>query len=565
MHILQVSDPRAGHIEATTVGDLVARASQNWSHDAMVFPDERITYPQLVERANHFASAFIGLGVGYGDKIGIRMNQNADFYAAMLGAVNAGAIAVPINLRFKARELAHVILNADLSILLGSPDGDEVGDHVGLLYEALPELRAAQGGNLSLESAPMLRYLIINGKASESNMIGADSLMEAAKSVDKNSLEARRLGVSIRNTALIMYTSGTTSNPKGAMLSHEALVRVAGSMARCRFILTPEDTVWTPLPLYHIGGMVFALACWTVGATYVHTGRFEPDNAVEQLRGERPTVALPTIDMIWQSVISHSEFSDEDISSLRILYITGVPERLRQLQEDMPSATLMSAFGSTEAASILTMHGTDDTLEDRINTCGRPLPGVQIRVIDPETGCDVKAGETGELCYRGWSTFDGYYNAPETTSASFDADGFFHSGDLGTYSDSGLITFTGRLKDLLKVGGENVAASEVESFLLSHPAIAIAQVVAAPDARYSEVPAAFIELSPGAQASEQEIIDYCLGSISTFKVPRYIRFVEEWPMSGTKVRKYVLRDQIAAELKAAGIKEAPKLSNSSTA
>ena len=203
-------------------------------------------------------------------------------------------------------------------------------------------------------------------------------------------------------------------------------------------------------------------------------------------------------------------------------------------------------------------------MEVRTTTTGRPVAGAQVRIVSPETGEDVPAGTRGEIVYRGWSTFDGYYNDPERTAEVIDEDGWFHSGDLGVVDEEGRLSFHGRLKDMLKVGGENVAAAEVEGYLLTHPAVLMAQVVSAPDARYTEVAAAFVQMQPEAEVTEEELIDFCLGSIATFKVPRYVRFVDEWPMSGTKIKKYVLRELIAKELADKGITEAPKLRSNQT-
>lgn len=560
MAILQISDPRAGFVDVTTIGDCVDRAALTWpDHDAMVFPDERATFAELAARSDHLAKAFIGLGIRPDEKIGIRMNQSVDYYAVLVAAAKIGAVGVPVNVRFKAYELAHVVANSDMVALVGSPDGGEVGEHLALVAQALPSLASADGPDLAPAEAPRLRHLVVLGDAAAPYVTGADGLERAAAGVDDETLAARRLGVRVRDTAVIMYTSGTTASPKGAMLSHEALVREGVTVARTRFSLTPDDVLWTPLPLYHIGGIAFAFACWSAGATYCHNGHFDPGVAVRQLRDEAATVAIPTFELIWMAVLDHPDFDVDDIGRLRLIFNVGTPERLRQLQERVPTAVQVSGFGSTEAASFMTLGEADDSLDDRVNTIGRPLPGLQVRIVDPETGEDCEPGRVGEIRYRGWSTFDGYYNDPERNAEVFDEQGFFCSGDLGKLDENGRFVFTGRLKDMLKVGGENVAAAEVEGFLVRHDAVAVAQVVGARDARYDEVPAAFVQLKAGATATEQEIIDFCLGSISTFKVPRYVRFVDEWPMSGTKIKKYVLRERLEAELDDAGISEAPRL------
>jgi fatty-acyl-CoA synthase len=296
-----------------------------------------------------------------------------------------------------------------------------------------------------------------------------------------------------------------------------------------------------------------------VGAKFCHAGHFEPGVALRMLEEERCTVIYPAFETIWLQVLDHPDFERHDLSSIRIIQSICVPERLMQLEARMPWAAQVSSYGATECASNLTLSLPDDPYEQRMNTLGRPLPGMEVKIVDPETGEERPRGVVGELCFKGYALFEGYYKEPELTAQSFDEDGFFHSQDLAKLTEDGRLIYAGRLKDMLKVGGENVSALEVEGYLVTHPKVNIAQVVAAPDARYGEVPAAFVEVKPGETLTEQELIDYCVGRIATYKVPRYVRTVTEWPMSGTKIQKFVLRERIAKELEEAGITEAPKI------
>lgn len=552
----------AGWIEATTIGDAVARAGTTWHHDAVVFPDERVTYPELADRVATTARQLVGLGVGPGDRIGLLLPSGVDYLALLFGAASIGAAAAPINDRFKALELHHVISNSGMRLLFTSRDAPDMVDVHQRLERALPDLVSATGVDLQLESAPDLQGVVSIGRDPVAAPYrGREDLERAAADVADDRMESLRYQVSLRDPAVVMYTSGTTAAPKGALLPHEALVRKGVTVSRTRFDLSPDDRVWTPLPLFHIGGVAFAVTCILSGATYVHAGNFDPGTSVRQLGEERCTLALPAFETIWLQVLDHPDLASTDLGALRLVFNVGVPERLTEMQERLPHATQVSGFGATESCSFVSIGQPSDALETRVGTCGFPLVDVGLRIADPETGEPVPAGERGEIQFRGPCTLTGYLHDEERTAEAIDPDGWFHSGDLGYLDEDGRLVFVSRIKDMLKVGGENVAAAEVEGYLLRHPNVVFAQVVGAPDARYTEVPAAFLQLRAGTSVTEQEIIDFCLGEIATFKVPRYVRVVDHWPMSGTKIKKHVLRDRIREELEQAGITEAPKLSS----
>ncbi len=287
---------------------------------------------------------------------------------------------------------------------------------------------------------------------------------------------------------------------------------------------------------------------------------FEAGVALEQLERQRCTVAFPAFETIWLAVLDHPRFAEADLSHLRTVINVGVRERLRAMQERLPTAIQVSCFGMTESAGFMCIGLTTDPLEARLTTSGRPVPDMEVRGNRPRHGARLRTpARRAKRLFRGVSRFLYYHRDPEYTASVIDAEGWYHSGDLIKIDDEGRVSFVGRLKDMLKVGGENVSAAEVEDLLATHPAVKIVQVVGAPDARYGEVAAAFVELRQNMAASEAELIGVCLGTISTFKVPRYVRFVQEWPMSGTKIQKFRLREQIAEELRAAGITEAPKV------
>ena len=550
--------PTRPWISATTLGDLLdRRAAEQPDREAVVFPNETATYAGLAERADWFARGLAGLGVECGDTVGFLLGEEVDALACLFGAAKIGALPVPVNARFKGFELTQVLGQSRMRVLVTRPPLPGAPDFPALLERTFPEIAEA-GAELRLTAAPHLRHIVLLGDQQRAGYLSSAAFESAGAAVTGDDLARRAILVRVRDTAVVMYTSGTTASPKGAMLSHEAFTRFAEGV-RDRFGLTPDDRIWTALPLFHIGGIAFAIATINAGATYTHAGFFRPDQALEHLETQRATVALAAFETIWLAVLDQPDFDRRDLSSIRIVMAVGVAERLRQMAARLPRATQVSCFGGTEACSFLSLNELSDTLEQRVTTGGLPMPGMQTRVVDPETGTDLPPDTEGELLFRGSNAFDGYLYAPELTATCIDEDGWFHTGDVATQDPDGRVTFVSRLKDMLKVGGENVSAAEVESYLVGHPAVGIVQVVAAPDAYYVEVPAAFIQLKPGATATEEEIIDFCRDRIATFRIPRYVRFVEDWPMSGTKIKKFELRERIAAELRERGITEAPRI------
>jgi fatty-acyl-CoA synthase len=534
---------------ADTLGAVMRAAAEQWPESTVTFPDESTSLSALDQRADHFARLVLAAGAEPGDKVGVLLEPSIDFIAALVGIARVGATIVPINERFKARELAHVVTHADLTVVLTTDRIAEFLDFPALLKEAL-----------ALERAPLLRSVVVFGAPSQpTGFTPATALEHAAGAVPLERVDELEAAVTADDIALIMYTSGTSAMPKGCMITHDAFTQQGRAMGHSRYFLEPEDCFWCPLPLFHNGGLATLMACLSTGASYVHAGRFDPEVALDQLERHRCTHAIPTFETIWLRVLDLPRFPQADLSSLRVTLNAGTAERLRQLQERLPHAVQLANYGLTEATGHLSVTLPTDPIELRVNTGGHPLPGMEVRVVDPVGGEDVPGGEVGEILFRGPMRFRGYWKDPELTEKVIDGDGWCHSGDLGTLDSDGRVTYTGRLKDMLKVGGENVAAAEVEAFLLTHPAVNIVAVVGAPDARYAEVPAAYIELVNGTECSEAEIIDFCLGRIATFKVPRYVRFVSEWPMSGTKIQKFVLRDEIERELRSHGIAEAPVL------
>jgi fatty-acyl-CoA synthase len=552
-----MAERSSGWITVTTIGDLVDGAAAETGGDALVFPEGRLTYPELARRSTDAARALRALGVGPGDKVGILMPNTLDFAITLVATAKLGAVSVPVNGRFKAHELGYVVAHADLRVLVTAAGPVAATDYPAMIADAFPALTGSDAGALALPEAPELRAVVDLGGERPGFLPRTRYEAGAARVTDHEVAELQGR-VRVRDVALLMYTSGTTARPKGCLLSHEAVVRHGVNVGRTRFSLTADDRYWDPLPLFHIGGIVPMLSCFAARCRFVHSGHFDADVALAQLEDERCTVAYPAFETIWLAVLNHPRFADADLSALRVVQNIATPERLSYLQERLSSTPEVSSYGATESSSNLTMPLPSDPLDVRTQTLGAPLPGLELRIVDPETRAPRAVGVVGEIAFRGYSRFEGYYKEPELTAEVTDAEGWFYSGDLGHLDEAGRLVYGGRLKDMLKVGGENVSAIEVEDFLCRHPAVEIVQVVGVRDARYDEVAAAFVQLRPGAKGDAGELIAFCAGSIATFKVPRYVRFVTEWPMSGTKIQKFVLRERITAELDELGIAEAPR-------
>lgn len=520
------------------------QAAIRQGHPALEMPGHTCTYHQFRDRANIVARGLMALGAQPGDRVGYFFLDCPESLPVLYGILKTGAIAVPVNNRFKGYELGKVLSQCELSILFTAPPGSgDATDLVSLLNEVRDEL-------------PALNTIISIDPTNDAGFMSWQKFCEMAATVSDAEQAERQSVIKPNDTAVIKYTSGTTGSPKGAMLSHGAIVNAAEGSARVHLNLTPDDRVWTALPLFHIGGVAFGTACINVGCTFVHPGYFDPGVSVEQIIDHKVTVAMPAFETIWLPVVDHPRWKDVDLTALRMVEAVGTEARLQDIQSRHPDAVVVSCFGMTEACGFLSLALPTDSLETRINTGGHPLPGMEAKICDPESGKTLPPGSVGEICFRGPNAFQGYYLEPELTAACFDAEGFFKTGDLGHMDEDGRVTYRNRIKDMLKVGGENVAAAEVEDYLIGHPAVLIAQVVSAPDSKYVEVPAAFLQLQPGQTTTEEEILDFCHGNIATFRVPRYVRFVDDWPMSGTKIKKFELRQRIAAELEDRGITRA---------
>ncbi|MDE2050553.1 MAG: acyl--CoA ligase [Gammaproteobacteria bacterium] len=548
---------RSVRIQVTTLGDLLLGAADRYPDSAaLILPGQRMTYGELAERAIRRARSLQALGVQPREHVGLLLPTSLEFVELLFAIALCGAVAVPMNARYRHNELAYVIENGDLVTVFTTDRIAEQVNFVERLNRALPELGGAQDPRrLSLAAAPRLRNLVLLGDAQPHGFLTQGEFEALAQDSSEDRVHESRLRVRLRDIALMLYTSGTTSNPKGCLITHEAMVRNSIALGRHRYGLGHEDVFWSPLPIFHIAAILPLCAIFDVGGVYATMPYFEAGAALRMLAAEQVTATYPCFVTIMSDLIHHPDFPKTDLSRIRLMNSNfavqprGIADAMLKA---MPDTLYVGTFGMTETAGTVTTSRLDDPLQERITRLGRPLPGLELRILDSATGCDAPTGARGEVLVRGYSTLEGYYKDAEKTARALDAEGWFHTGDIGSLDAAGTVMFHGRLKDMLKVGGENVAAAEIEACLQRHPAVKLAQVVGVPDQRLVEVPAAFIERHAHIPVTPEELIEFCRREIAGFKVPRHVRFVTEWPMSTSKIQKFRLRDQLLAELGLSG-------------
>lgn len=537
--------------EVTTIGDLLVRATASHpDRAAIVFPDERASYAELYASVQQVARGLLALGVQPGQNIGLFLPNGLEFLHAFFGISLIGCVVVPLNTRHKATELGYIIKDADLVAIITSGRDTEYVDLPAILDDALPSLRhhaTPFAAPLAIAEAPRLRHVIDLGGPARPGMMDQASFLPWTDRASVQQVEDARRQTRIRDTALIMYTSGTTANPKGCMLSHEAVTRGPVERARYRLKSPDKDVTWAAGPLFHIGSLAPFIGSLGVAGTFLADRFFDPERAIRLLEENEVTLAWPWFSAIVQGIIDHPRFDPARLSKLRYFFLIAPETLVRRVQALLPNTEILQACGMTETGGVFALSLPDDDADTRAITQGKAAPGVGIRIVDAETGLDCADGKMGEIWVRGFCVMDGYYNHPELTVDTIDADGWLHTGDLYSRSATGDLLFQGRLKDMLKVGGENVATMELEAFLCSHPDVKLAEVVGKADPRLDEVPVAFVELREGATLLSDELIGFCRGKIASYKIPREVYFMQahEWPMSATKVNKRALRTMLS--------------------
>ncbi|WP_445785143.1 class I adenylate-forming enzyme family protein [Sphingorhabdus sp.] len=529
-----------------TLGDLLVRsASRFGARKAVVFPELAMTYAELLKGSVAVARGIIGLGIAPRSHIGLLANNGHELVTGLFGAWLANCVAVPLNARHKAHELGFIIDNSQIVLLLSAADDVTHLDFRDNIASALPSLACTSSNKLELPEATALRNIVLlSGKAPQGFMDAKEFAAEGDK-VTADDVDRRRRCTKLRDIATIIYTSGTTANPKGCMLTHEAMSHGPVERAAKRFRSGEYDVTWGGGPLFHIGSLAPFIGSIGTAGTYLTDTFFNPERAVALMAREGVTAMWPWFPAILQPLLDQPNFVAAT-EKLRSMLLIGPETLVNRVQRLLPQAEIMQACGMTETAGIFALSDPDETPSQRATSNGKAVPGIELRIVD-EDGLDAPADTVGEILVRGYCVMEGYYRDPAKSAEALDRDGWLHTGDLYSRSADGRLVFKGRAKDMLKVGGENVAAIEVEAFLCSHPAVRIAEIVGRPDPRLDEVPVAFVELMPGTQVSAEDLIAHCKGRIAGYKVPRAVYFVkaEDWPLSATKVNKRALREWLA--------------------
>ena len=523
-----------------TVGSLPERAAERWgSREALYFKGRRWSFAELSAGVDRLARGLIALGVRPGEKVALWMVNRPEFIEAMFAVIKIGAVLVPINTRLRTEDTAYILGQSDSSALLIADRSGPV-DYLGMVRELAPSLR---GGSVREERFKHLRLVVSAGEAPHDATFHWSAVQKAGDTIAPAALRARADAVDPDSTAFFMYTSGTTGFPKGAMHDH-AIVRNLVDRG-FRMAVTPADTIMMYLPLFHLFGFSDgALMSMVTGARQVLTETFDPAESLALVEQERATI-LHGFDTHFKELMEAHERFPRDVSSVRTgILATGmsssvpIARKARKVLGRFLSGYGMSEFGVGAALSAL-----DSTEEQCCEASGFPAPGYEIRVVDPVTGADQPAGTPGEILVRSYMTMQGYYGKPTETGRALDSDGWLHSGDMGVMRPDGHLRFMGRYKDMLKIGGENVDPMEVEAFLMSLAGVNLAAVVSFPDSRLSEVGVAFVRREPGHAVTDGDVLAQCRGRIASFKIPRHVIFVDEFPMTSSgKIQKVKLRE-----------------------
>jgi fatty-acyl-CoA synthase len=531
-----------------TIGHMFERiAGDHPENEALVFVPTgmRYTYREFHDVCRSAAKSLMALGVRRGDRVAVWATNHPEWVIAQFSTALIGAVLVTVNPAYRTHELEYGLKNSEAQTLILIPRFKS-SDYAEMVYTVVPEARDGEPGKLGSKAVPMLENLILIGGEERPGMFSWERFMQLGEGVSDEELAARGEECDFDDVINIQYTSGTTGLPKGASLTHHNILN-NGFFVGEAMGLTSRDRLCIPVPFYHCFGMVLGnLACVTHGATMVIPSEyFDPLAVLESVEKEKCT-ALHGVPTMFIAELSEPEFKKFDLGSLRTGIMAGAPcpiEVMRQVNDAMNMKEITIAYGQTETSPVITQTPSHDTLERRTSTVGPPIPHTEVKIVNPETGHIAPVGEQGELCCRGYQVMRGYYNNERATVEAIDEAGWIHTGDIALMREDGTFKITGRIKDMIIRGGENIYPREIEEFLYTHPKVRDAQVIGVPDRKYGEEICVWIQLKEGETAVEEEIREYCKGRIAHYKIPRYYKFVTEFPMTVTgKIQKYKMRE-----------------------
>ena len=533
--------------------DIAARFPDN---EALVYVERglRYSYRQFNERCRQVAKGLLRLGVKKGDHLSIWAYNVPEWVVLQFASAKIGAVLVTVNTSYKSAELEYILNQSDSSTLF-LVQGFKDTDYLQTLSQVIPELAQSHPGALSSAALPFLKNVVFLGQGAPDGMLNFDRMVELGEGVSDAELAVAESGLGAHDVINMQYTSGTTGFPKGVMLTHHNVVNNGFNIGEC-MKLTEKDRLCIPVPFFHCFGCVLGvMACVTHGTTMVPVEIFDPLKVLQAIEAERCT-ALHGVPTMFIAELEHPDFHKFDLTSLRTGIMAGSNcpiEVMRRVIRDMHASEITIAYGQTESSPVITQTRTNDPLELKVSTVGKVLPNVELKIVDIESGDELPPGKQGELCTRGYLVMKGYYKMPEETARAIDAEGWLHTGDLAVMDENGYCKITGRIKNMIIRGGENIYPREIEEFLYTHPKISDIQVYGVPDRKYGEQVMAAVVLKGGAELTEAEVQEFCRGRIANYKIPKYVRFVDGYPMTASgKIQKFKLREMAIRELQLEG-------------
>lgn len=530
-----------------TVGQVVKeQAARNPDIEAYVYPEHGIrkTYKEFDEETDRLAKAFMGIGIEKGEHVAIWSDNKREWLLSQFATGKMGGVLVTVNTSYQSSELEYLLEQSDATTLIL---GEEFkgANYIDILNTVCPELATADKGDIISEKLPHFKRVIVMNSNNYPGIYTWDEFEAFAENVSDSEYEERFRSMDPDDVINIQYTSGTTGFPKGVMLTHLNVVN-NGKLIGDTMNLTERDRLCIPVPFFHCFGCVLGtMAAVTHSTTMVIAEQFEPKRVLQMVQDEKCT-GLHGVPTMFIAELNHPDFASFDTSTLRTGIMAGSPcpiEVMKKVINDMGASEITIAYGQTESSPVITQTRADDDIEKRVSTVGKPHDGVEVKIIDPAIGEKVDTGVPGELCTRGYHVMKGYYKNEEATKDAIDPEGWLHTGDIAVEDEAGYIAITGRIKDMVIRGGENIYPREIEEFLYQHPSVLDVQVVGVPDPKYGEELMAWVILKEGEQLNAEELKAYCTGKISRHKIPRYIEFTKEYPMTASgKIQKFKLRE-----------------------